>query len=114
MLKVNEDEWNNLKELKNCTGDIELCKRLEQDYRIQQVILTKGSDGAALIHKGNIVDVPVASIPDGKFKDPIGAGDGFLAAFLNHFIHTENGEESLEKASEYASLICQNQGAILP
>ena len=113
ILKINEDEWNFLKNLKNCTGDIELFNLLAKNYQIQQIILTQGSEGAVLIDKNNTTSVAVASIPDGHFKDTIGAGDGFLAAFLDAFIKTKNGKNALEKASVYASTICQNDGAIL-
>lgn len=113
VLKVNEDEWEKLKAMKNCSNDVELFDQLLNEYKIRQVILTKGSQGAILIDENESVQVPVASIPEGKFQDAIGAGDGFLAAFLNTLIKTKNGKLALEKASNYASLICQNQGAVL-
>jgi fructokinase len=113
VLKVNENEWSKLLSLQECLTDEDLFQVLFQDYKIDKVILTKGSDGAILIDEKESVKVPVSVIPQGKFQDAIGAGDGFLSSFLDTFIKTKNGKIALQKASTYASLICQNQGAVL-
>jgi len=113
LLKVNQDEWNQIKLLKSCTEDMELFNLLIDEYHIEQVLLTKGDQGAVLINEKDYLQVPVSPIPDGKFQDAIGAGDGFLAAFLDCYIKTKDGQLALKKASAYASKICQNQGAIL-
>lgn len=111
-LKINEDECQELKRILKVSSTLDLFEKLSKDYHIPYTLLTEGSKGATF-YDGNIVSDSPKSIPTHIFKDAIGAGDGFLAAFLNEWTENNNPQTALKEALKHASKICQNEGAIL-
>ncbi|MDB4834958.1 PfkB family carbohydrate kinase [Cyclobacteriaceae bacterium] len=113
ILKINEDEWTTLEQLFSLTEQA-LVEYIFNQFGINHIILTLGSKGAKIITPKETVYKHPPLINEENFKDPIGAGDGFLASYLHHYTNSGNMENSLNEALKYASLICQNKGAILP
>lgn len=107
ILKINDEELEYLAaEAKVEDGIL----WLKEQYKITKIILTKGSKGATLFWEGRQVEVDVAKVSD--FKDTVGAGDSFTALFIHGLINELPFEENLNKASEFAAMICENEGAI--
>lgn len=53
------------------------------DYGIQNVLVSKGSDGALLVTQNSAY---VAKVPKGKLVNSIGAGDSMVAGFISGYI----------------------------
>lgn len=79
----------------------ELAGRLRQEYGINTVVVTLGSDGA------------VAATPNGSYEqdayetdtlDPVGTGDAFVGAFLARLLVEERVPRALEYAAATAAL----------
>ena len=113
LLKVNEDEWDVLIQLHD-KKESELIEFFKTEYNIIGVIITKGDKGATFLSTNEEFHSKPEVISKEDFQDPIGAGDGFLAAFLNEWIKSKNTQTALDKGVKHASLICKNKGAILP
>jgi fructokinase len=113
LLKVNEEEWNVILTLYSKPEKV-LIEYFRSDYDILGVIVTRGNRGASYLSVQEKIHVKSEKISDKEFKDTIGAGDGFLAAFLNEWIISKNNILALEKGIAHASKICKNVGAILP
>lgn len=73
----------------------------------QIIICTIGEQGAYLFD-GKLFYQPSNLV---KIVDTLGAGDGFIARFLVEYLNRTPIEESLHKAAESASEVCQYYGA---
>lgn len=112
ILKVNEDEWIFLKEIYQQSTDNELLKYLESKFSLIKIIRTQSKKGALVYWDYSIIQESTEMISDNLFKDAIGAGDGFLACFLNFYFKENNVQNALKKALIFAGKICQFSGAI--
>lgn len=72
------------------------------------VVITRGSKGALALCANKIFKQPV--IP-ADLVDTLGAGDGFIAAFLLATLKGEAIEAALVKGAEYAAHVCTYRGA---
>jgi fructokinase len=83
-------------------------KVLQDIYHIENIVVTKGGEGA-LLNVGGIVyehrGFPV------EVKDTVGSGDAFLAGLLYQFLQGGKPEEALEFASGLGALIASYTGA---
>lgn len=107
ILKINDEELDYLASLSKTSSPIDW---LDNKYRINKIILTKGEKGAELFWNGEHIQTSAAKIT--KMQDTIGAGDGFLAYFIYGMARNFPLIEVLQKASEFASKICEIKGAI--
>lgn len=108
----------NLDELKEITGlpkiDIndtgEILAQLKADFKIDNVLLTGGEQGA-VIHgdQGCASKIPAPS--PGQLIDTVGAGDGFTAMTLHGILNNYSLDRIIEMASSFAAKICQIRGA---
>lgn len=112
ILKVNDDEWMYLKEIYKQFTDNELLKYLEKTFSLIKIIRTQSKKGALVYWDDIVIQESTEMISDNLFKDAIGAGDGFLACFLNSFFKENNVQNALKKALIFAGKICQFSGAI--
>ena len=82
-------------------------------YRVGTIVITRGEGGAsALDSEGRWTEVP--GFPT-EVVDTVGAGDTFMAGFLDGFVRRGNDlEGSLCRGAAAASIVCSRQGAQPP
>ena len=107
ILKINDEELDYLAEKYAQTDVIGWLLKI---YGINKVLLTKGSEGATLFWVGKVYECKVK--PVDNIEDTVGAGDSFTALFLHGLIHKLPFEECLERAADFAGIICTLPGAI--
>ena len=112
ILKVNEDEWVYLKAFYKQITDEALLEYLKNNFGLTKIIRTQSKDGVLVYWDGKIVQEPANYVSDELFKDPIGAGDGFLACFLHSYFKDKEVQKALQKALSFAAAICKHTGAI--
>jgi fructokinase len=95
-------------------GDpVELAGRWVEQYGLAFAVITLGPGGGVAIEPGgNITRVP--GFPT-KVVDTVGAGDTFMAGFLDGWMKLNVGlEASLERGAAAASIVCSRRGAQPP
>jgi len=111
-VKLNDDELETLTECKYPDTDALLAgaRQFRDHYNMEWLVLTRGDAGAVLIASDQeFQDKPA---PVSHIADTVGAGDAFTAVTLLGILqHWEPGV-ILERALEFASRICEQQGAI--
>lgn len=112
ILKVNDDEWMHLKDIYKQSTDDQLLDYLKNIFSLTKIIRTQGKKGALVNWEDIIIQESTTMVPDDLFKDAIGAGDGFLACFLNSYFKDNEVQKALKKALLFAAKICQFSGAI--
>lgn len=112
ILKVNDDEWIYLKEIYKQSTDKQLLEYLEGTFSLIKIIRTQSKKGALVYWDDTVIQESTEMILDTLFKDAIGAGDGFLACFLNSYFKENSIRNALKKALIFAGKICQFSGAI--
>jgi fructokinase len=111
ILKLNADELEMVKQmlsLKESRDD--LVYHLMEKHSISTVSLTKGEAGSDLFtDQGALTSEPAEAI---TVVDAVGAGDAFAAMLAAGFLKKWRPAEILERASLFASRICEIKGAI--
>lgn len=107
VLKINDEELNYLSKVFKVDDVIVW---LRNEYGINKVLLTEGSKGAILYWEGKIVSCPVEKVEN--IKDTVGAGDSFTSMFLYGVIKKLPLNLAMQRAGEFAGLICQTKGAV--
>jgi fructokinase len=82
------------------------------DYDLRLVVITRGEEGASALTPDGWTSVP--GYPT-RLVDTVGAGDTFMAGFLDG--HVRRGldlEQSLRRGAAAASIVCSRQGAQPP
>jgi fructokinase len=95
-------------------GDpVELAGLWVEQYGLGLAVITLGPGGGVAVEPGgNITRVP--GFPT-KVIDTVGAGDTFMAGFLDGWVKLEVGlEDSLERGAAAASIVCSRRGAQPP
>jgi fructokinase len=95
-------------------GDpVELTGRWVEQYGLGLGVITLGPGGGAAVEpSGSITRVP--GFPT-KVVDTVGAGDTFMAGFLDGYVKRQLGiEASLERGAAAASIVCSRRGAQPP
>jgi fructokinase len=84
-----------------------------EQYGLGLAVITLGPGGGVAVEPaGNITRVP--GFPT-KLVDTVGAGDTFMAGFLDGRVHLRLGlEGSLERGAAAASIVCSRRGAQPP
>ena len=85
----------------------EAAKALCEKYKCRNVIITLGGDGA--VAWGERGEGRVYGI-DVKLVDESGAGDAFLAVFVQCLVWGKNVQEALEYANKYCAYVVQTPG----
>ena len=111
IIKLNEDEveiigaWLNLKNVPT----EKICKKLTDQYKLDQIIITLGSRGA-MVYKDE------QAYRHGGFKvkvvDTVGSGDSFLASYLAHYLKGFSIDDCLDMACATGAYVATQNGAV--
>jgi len=85
-----------------------LLRKIQHQYDLNSIALTKGKNGATLIHYDELVEVPI--VPS-KVIDTVGAGDSFTAAFIYGLLRDEKLIDIAQFAVKVSSYVCSQRGA---
>ena len=84
---------------------------LQDRYGLQEIIVTKGAQGASYYTPSARYDYPALPV---AVKDTVGSGDSFLAAFLAQKLRGESSENMLEFATALGAYVTTQSGACPP
>jgi sugar/nucleoside kinase (ribokinase family) len=65
-------------------ADLQLAMEKIRDYGARIVIVTRGMKGSKLLFEGKLYDIPACKPK--IVRDPTGAGDAFIGAFLAEYV----------------------------
>jgi fructokinase len=82
-------------------------KFVQDHFKIDQIIITKGGDGAMVNDHGKIYEHPGYNV---SVQDTIGSGDSFLAGFLAQTLKGENAEKALDFAAGIGAFVATKAG----
>lgn len=111
ILKINEDELEILAdffELKS-GGDLaeKLCRYLEEEYPIETICITLGSQGAMMYQNGQFTRHQGYKV---EVQDTVGAGDAFLSGFVKMYLESKKPQEILDFACKLGAYVASQKG----
>jgi len=111
ILKINDEEILLLSQLFDwCEkSDMDICKRLLQNYSLDMIVLTKGTNGSCVVTPSLISSKPTPIV---EVTDTVGAGDAFTAGFVAGILKGKSISEAHELAVEISAFVCTQQGAM--
>lgn len=110
MMKINDEEVIKVANLYGWKGDEqEICGRLLEDYKLDILVLTKGTDGSFVFTPRQTTYQPTPKV---HVADTVGAGDSFTAAFVAAYLHGERIEDAHQLAVEVSAYVCLQHGAM--
>ena len=110
LLKLNIHELNLIATWFNtsCTTEWEKITLLQDEFAIDEIVVTKGSSGATYYTQHAQCNYPAYKV---KVNDTVGSGDSFLAAFLSQKLKGESIEGILSYASALGAYVTMHSGA---
>jgi fructokinase len=110
LLKMNENEVALLgRWYLGEDGGEDACVRYLQDkFDIDEVIVTKGEEGAAYYTRNSSYFMQAYQV---EVKDTVGSGDSFLAAFLSKKLNGASAVEALKYAIAVGAFVASSEGA---
>jgi len=111
-VKLNLDELASIADVESPTLETAepVVDKVRKDFRIDNILLTAGADGAFL--KGNYGSALLKPAPEpAQIKDTVGAGDAFTAISLQGILNKAPADRILLEAGKFASRVCGLQGA---
>lgn len=93
------------------TGIDDRIKSIADRFGLANIVVTMGSDGAALYMSGNLYDHPGFSV---EVKDTVGSGDAFLAGLLSKLMEHALPQDALEFANGLGAFVATKTGACPP
>lgn len=111
VLKINDDEIKVVADFyrRKEKNEQEICIRLLEQFSLDIVILTKGTDGSFVFHREGTSYQPTPKV---HVADTVGAGDSFTAAFVVAFMTGKTIAEAHQLAVEVSAYVCQQHGAM--
>lgn len=109
IVKLNETEfyriaaWFGLPEVIR-TG----AEKISEVFGCETVCITRGENGAVLLHGGEWTEHPGFNV---EVKDTVGAGDAFLAAFIQSVLDGRDSMSILERSNRAGSFVAGCTGA---
>jgi fructoselysine 6-kinase len=97
--------------LSDAQGNADQCAALAHKVAAhgpRTVVITRGGKGALALQADKVFEQPVSPA---HLVDTLGAGDGFIAAFLLATLKGEAIEAALKKGADYAAHVCTYRGA---
>ena len=93
----------------------EKCRELMQIYKnISIIVLTKGSEGSTIYWRDKTAGIRIfSSAYQIEIKNPVGAGDAFVGAFIGSLLTGRSYLESYDIAAKRAQLVC-TKGMSMP
>jgi fructokinase len=111
ILKLNDEETAIVADLLDFTGmsEIDVCRRLLREYRLEMVVETKGATGSYVLTGGetSYVDTPRVEV-----ADTVGAGDAFTGAFVAALLHGATVRDAHLAAVDISAYVCTQHGAM--
>lgn len=107
-VKMNEQEWKEIREMLQISKEIELLDR----YEINGLILTLGAEGSVYFDKERHKYIEPAASVDPKKGDLVGVGDAFWACFIHHTLKKTPWRQTLVKSNQYAGWVAEQKGGI--
>jgi fructokinase len=83
-------------------------KLMQDEFKIDTLVVTMGGDGALVNHKGTVHRHEGFKV---EVADTIGSGDSFLAGFLHQLLNGSSIEDALAFASGIGAFIATQKGA---
>jgi len=110
-LKINDEEVVVVSKLFGMEGKNEqdICNVLLEKYKLDLVILTKGTDGSFVFTPKETSFQPTPKV---HVADTVGAGDSFTAAFVASYMHGERIADAHQLAMEVSAYVCTQHGAM--
>jgi fructokinase len=106
VIKMNDDEADLLSAYGNTLEEKILL--LYNTYKAKTICVTRGAHGAIVWHNNEFVEHPGFKV---KVVDTVGAGDSFLATFINGLLHNLPMPEILERACKVGAFVAGKRGA---
>ena len=111
ILKLNISELGKLKQMLSLkVSNDDLVYHLMETQSISTVSLTKGESGSELFTNQGCFNSETARAI--KVVDSVGAGDAYAAMLAAGLLEKWRPEEIVERASQFASRVCEIKGAI--
>jgi fructokinase len=114
ILKINSEELVSVKNALNITSTNGLARHLLDTFKVGFVSVTKGDQGSELYEAGNRVLYHCSARPPEEVVDTVGSGDAFSAMLTAGYLARLPKQTLIEKATEFASKICEFPGALPP
>lgn len=111
VLIVNDHELSDLVKISYEQIDFRsnLLDRYLATTRLSTLVVTQGEKGSTGYQKNIIHHEPPPRVE--KIIDTTGAGDGYTAGFISHYLKSKDIVLSMKKGSQYASVILSKVGA---
>jgi fructokinase len=110
IVKMNEDEANLLIGGSNRPLK-EKMEEFRQKYHPKTICVTRGEHGAIVWHDHEFYENPGCPV---KVGDTVGAGDSFLATFINGLLSDQPMQQTIDKACAVGSFVASQRGANPP
>lgn len=86
-----------------------LAEEIQSDHKVNGVIITIGEKGSIILEGNNYYQIPATKV---EAVYTIGAGDGYLAAFVANLTWGKSVEEAAKWASKYAGFKVTREGTM--
>ena len=106
VIKMNDDEAVLL--MPGDAGLKETIIEFQKKYLAQTICVTRGGDGAIVWHDGEFYEHPGYKV---QVVDTVGAGDSFLATFINGLLKKHPMPKILDKACAVGAFVAGSRGA---
>ena len=90
-------------------SDTDALGELRSKFGLDLVVMTRGAEGALLIHSDGIVEHPGVPV---TVVDTVGAGDSFTASLTHGLLEGKEYAEILKNACKVAAGVCSHAGAV--
>lgn len=111
MLKINDEEVilvSGLYDYK-INNEQDICKRLLEEYGLDIIVLTKGTEGSLVFTPKETSYQPTPTV---HVADTVGAGDSFTAAFVASYLRGQRLADAHQLAVEVSAYVCTQHGAM--
>ncbi len=107
VVKMNEEEASLL--INGSSGDLkDQINEFRKKYHAQTICVTCGENGAMVWHDYEFYEHPGFKV---EVVDTVGAGDSFLATFINGLLNKQPLQEVLEKSCAVGAYVAGKRGA---
>jgi fructokinase len=107
VIKMNEDEADLL--MGGYVGNgRERIIEFQKKHKTQTICITRGENGALVWHDNELFEHPGFKV---QVTDTVGAGDSFLATFINGLLNNQPMPQTLEKACAVGAFVAGKRGA---
>lgn len=109
LIKMNDEELRVLCSDSGSSGEREMMEWCAEQSGAETVCITRGERGAIVLHQGKWAEHPGFTV---AVADTVGAGDSFLAGFLDGMFRELSLQETLTRACAIGALVASRPGAI--